>query len=122
MSLKDSGGSALGSSRGTAAARSAASVGGFTPSGGISRGNYRAALDTIRAQRGDTSALKQSVRVGKNTGVSMKDINSWLSNVANKRSSAGTRMSSIHTDVMYGHDEATIANSAYNKLPKGSVR
>ena len=34
MALKDSGGSALGSSRGTGAARSAASVGGFSASGG----------------------------------------------------------------------------------------
>jgi hypothetical protein len=41
MALKDSGGSGLGSSRGTGAARSAASVGGFNPSGGMGpRGAY----------------------------------------------------------------------------------
>jgi hypothetical protein len=47
MALKDSGGSALGSSRGTAAARSAANAGGFNASGG----NYmRGTSNTIPSE------------------------------------------------------------------------
>ena len=44
MSLKDSGGGALGSSRGTGAARSAANAGGFTPSGGVGKSRPYAGL------------------------------------------------------------------------------
>lgn len=142
MAWKDAGGSALGSSRGIGAGRSAANAGGFTASGGrgpvtksggsVSLPAYRQTSSVVRdwaRSRGvnpvkATRALSETVREGSAIGVPKGTTTRGLTMLRQRLASNVRPGPETSAKGMQGSFGAHFLGRSplYDKLPNGSVR